>query len=61
MAADGHHPGQHTAAHAEIHRDPVAEDVLGAAKNGSAKVPIVKVFIFSTVKERAGHVVSFPR
>jgi len=34
---------------------------LGAAKNGSVKVPIVKVFILSIVKARAGHAVSFPR
>ena len=37
----------------------VAVGVLGAAKN--IKVFIVKVFIFSIVKARAGHVVSFPR
>ena len=35
-------------------------DVLGAAKNGSVKVFIVKVFILSIVKARAGYVVSFP-
>jgi len=39
----------------------VAVDVLGAAKNGGVKVFIVKVFIFSIVKARAGHAVSFPR
>ena len=39
----------------------VAVDVLGAAKNGCVKVFIVKVFILSIVKARAGHVVSFPR
>ena len=39
----------------------VAVDVLGAAKNGSVKVFIVKVFILSIVKARAGHAVSFPR
>ena len=35
----------------------VAEDVLGAAKDGNVKVLI----ILSFVKARAGHVVSFPR
>ena len=39
----------------------VAADVLGAAKNGSAKVLIVKVFMLPIVKARAGHAVSFPR
>ena len=39
----------------------IAVDVLGAAKNGSVKVPIVKVFILSIVKARAGHVASFPQ
>ena len=38
----------------------VAVDVLGAAKNGSLKVLIEKVFILPIVKARAGHVVSFP-
>ena len=36
----------------------VAVDVLGAAKNGSMKVFIVKVFILPIVKARTGHVVS---
>ena len=36
-------------------------DVLGAAKNGRVKVLIVKVFVLSIVKARAGHAVSFPR
>jgi len=36
----------------------VAVDVLGAAKNGSVKVFIVKVFILPIVKARTGHVVS---
>ena len=35
----------------------VAEDVLGAAKDGNVKVFI----ILSIVKAKAGHVVSFPR
>jgi len=35
----------------------VAVDVLGAAKNGSVKVFIVKVFILSIAKARAGFVV----
>ena len=39
----------------------VAADVLGAAKNGSTKVLIVKVFILSVVKPRAGHAASFLR
>jgi len=34
----------------------VAVDVLGAAKNGSVKVYIVKAFILPTAKARAGHV-----
>jgi len=38
----------------------LAVDVLGAAKNGSVKVFIVKVFTLPIVKARAGHVVSFP-
>ena len=39
----------------------VAVDVLGAAKNGSVKVFIVKAFILSIAKARAGHVASSPR
>ena len=39
----------------------LAEDELGAAKNGSVKVFIVKVLILSIVKARAGHAASFPR
>ena len=40
----------------DLARD-VAEDLLGAAKNGNVEVLI----ILSVVKARAGHVASFPR
>ena len=42
----------------DLAQDVAVDVALGAAKNGSVKVFVVKVFILPVVKARAGHVTS---